>query len=274
MPFDTGSNTIHTAFHDEDSYRDLTLKLHSDLATIMEKYSFYVSYIRGYLQEKGVRAEELCSHLMTISAFSCSDQKPKLLSAHRHELERADDINLIFNLLAEKYASFMSYGIFQSILKKYQKKCDIPMEQEELKYPELLKAFLENHKASDFVEINPPLVKVCNTSTKLILKLDIELTSSLAKIDDLKAAVARIIGLKSAALQLLDIKEGCVLVTFILPTPVANFLFHGSTVLTKEQIEQFQTRSILGLKCNGVQFDFTKSDPSTDTDLSIKRFVF
>jgi hypothetical protein len=273
--FSAGSNTIQvdtTALLDSDTFQDLKQKLSGDVQEIIEQYTSYVSYIRESLQENGVSAKDLCSYLMTMSAFSHSDQKPTLLSAHRHELEKADDLNTIFNLLAAEYASFLSYDIFRTILRKYQKKCNIPDEQEELKYPKLLKAYLENHKVSEFVEINPLLKKYTATSTELVLKFDIKSTSTLAKLTDLKAAVARILGLKSATLRLLDIKEGCVLVSFLLPTPVATFVFHKSAVLTEEQKIQFQALPILRLECNDrVVFE---SNPATVTDLNIKRFDF
>jgi stage III sporulation protein SpoIIIAA len=62
---------------DEDSLQDLRLKLSSDVQQIIEQYSSYVSYIRECLQENGVSAKDLSSYLMTMSAFSRSEQKPK-----------------------------------------------------------------------------------------------------------------------------------------------------------------------------------------------------
>jgi hypothetical protein len=257
----TGSKA-DTALLDPDSLQDLRLTLSSDVQQIIKQYSSYVSYIRECLQENGVSAKDLSSYLMTMSAFSRSEQKPTLLSAHRHELEKADDLYTIFNLLAAEYASFLSYDIFQSILAKYQKKCNIPAGQEELMYPEHLKAYINKHRVSEFVEINPLLKRYTSTSTELVLKIDIESISTLAVLEKIKAAAAKILGLKSATLRLLNIEEGCVLVTYLIPTPIADFLFADDTVLSKQQEKQLRTMSVLRLECNGCIF--LENTPTTN----------
>ena len=82
-------------------------------------------------------------------------------------------------------------------------------------------------------------------------RCSIEQTSTLAK-----SSMAKILGINSAALSLRDIKEGCVVATFLLPTPVAEIIFNKCTEFTKEQVKQFKALSVLWLKCNGFLFDF------------------
>ena len=131
--------------------------------------------------------------------------------------------------------------------------------QEELKYPEYLKAYINKHKISEFVTINP-LLKKFTASTDLILKIDIESTSELGRIKNLKSAVADILGLKSAAIRLLDIKDGCVVVTFLIPTPLAEVIFNRETIFTEEQLAKLQALDILWLRCNGHTFELTCED--------------
>jgi hypothetical protein len=157
----------------------------------------------------------------------------------RHELEKADDLYTIFNLLAAEYASFLSYDIFQSILARYMKKCNIPMGQEELMYPEHLKAYIHKLRVSEFVEINPLLKKYTATSTELVLKIDTESISTLADLENIKAAIAKILGVKSATLRLVNVEEGCVLATYLIPKPIADSLFTDDTVFSKGREKNF-----------------------------------
>lgn len=213
----------------------------------MTKYSHYVRRIRLSLRDKGLTARELCSDLLSMSATDHAEQGPSLLSAHKDELRKATDLNDIFDFLVTEFASFLNYDIFQFMIDTYR----IDHGQEELKYPKYLNAYLQKHRVSEFLEINPLLKKHTAASTELILKIDIESTSRLAKLTKLKTAIAKILDLKSASLRLLDIKDGCIVVTFLLPTPVAEFLFNKHTVLTKQQEKQIQILPILRMECNG-----------------------
>ena len=238
---------------DSDTLDDLKEQLDAELDRIILLYSSYVSCIRESVKAKGVCASDLSSDLLTISAFNHTKKQRMLLSAHETELEDAADVNKIFNILAKEYASFVNYGIFRVIANKYE----VDHSQEELKYPDHLKDYLERHKVSEFIEINPLLKKYTATSTKLTLKIDIESTARLAKLERLKAVFAKIIGVKSAAMQLLDIKSGCVIVAYLIPTPVAELIFNKYTIFTEEQEVQMQNLSVLWLECNDCRFDFT-----------------
>ena len=155
-------------------------------------------------------------------------------------------------MLIKEYASFLNYEIFQLIVDKYQ----LDNGQEEFKYPDHLKAYVNEHKISEFVEINPLLKDFTDSSKEVILKIDIVATSRLAKIKNLGTKFAEILHVNPITLRLLDIKEGCVVVTFLIPTPVAKIVFNKYTTLTERQIQDFKTLAILWMKCNGCYFFF------------------
>lgn len=218
-----------------------------ELDKIIKRYASYVSCIRECLQAKEISPKALCSNLLSVSAFDHTQQKRMLLSAHEVELNKAVDLFDVFNILTREYASFLNYDIFQYILDKYQ----INHGQEELKYPEHLDAYVTKHKISEFIKINPLLKKFTATSEELVLKIDIESTSRLAKLTRLKPAIAKIVGLTTAALQLVDITDGCLVVTFLIPTPLAQLIFNEHIILTSEQIKHFQDLQVSWIKCNG-----------------------
>lgn len=99
---------------------------------------------------------------------------------------------------------------------------------------------------------------------KLILKYDIETSCNLAKVYNFKRRIAKILGLLPSALHILDIKDGCVVVTFLIPASVADDLFTPDTVFTSEQEEELRAESVLWLKCNGHTFHWGKRKPGKD----------
>ena len=196
---------------------------------------------------------DLCSDLMNLTAFNHTRKKRSLLSSHRTELHNATELNGIFDLIAIEYSSFLNYDVFRWIVDRHH----LDNGQEEFQYPQHLKAYLNSHKISEFVEINPLLKGFSDASKEMVLKVDIKLTSELAKLERLRAVVAKILRLKPAALRLLDVEEGCVVVTFLISSPVAEIIFSKHSVLTVEQVEEFRALNVLWLECNDRTFSFT-----------------
>ena len=237
---------------DADTRNDLDMQLDMELQNIVRLFGDYVDRIHDCLQAKGVTTRDLSFKLVKESAFNHSEQKRTLVSGHETELMNTENLQDILQLLYRHYASFLNYDIFQFIVEKYQ----LDSGQKELQYPEHLTTYIEKHKISEFVKINPHLKKTSDISIEMILKLDIESTSRLAKLKKIKSTIARILGIKSAALQLVDIEEGCVEVTFLIPTPVAELLFCEDSILTEEQKREFQALKVVWLKCNKCKFEF------------------
>jgi hypothetical protein len=247
---------------DPDTKADLRRQLNRELRNINMLYTIYVNCIRRSLKEKGVDPKDLCCDLMNFPAFNRSDQSLSLVSAHEAELEKAGDINKIFSILSREYASFLNYHIFDFILTQYQ----VDMGQDELKYPEHLTAYLKRHYVLEFVNINP-LLKKYSASKELFLKIDLASTSKLAKVIELRDAIAEILEVRSAAMRLLDIKDGCVVATFLIPTPVAKRVFNKYPFLTKEQQKALSELPILHIECNDYFFDFTAKDSDQSEDM-------
>lgn len=238
---------------------DLEFILQKNLKGIIKKYASYVDTLRSIVNEKGVTPEDLRSYLMSLPAFSASykGQKLSLLADKEAELEKCNTVTSIFTFLTTKCASFLNYEIFQSILEHYNVKVD----QERLKYQDHLDAYIKKHKIAEFIKINP-LLKTIKWSKELTLKFDIESTCRLAKVDELKQFLAEILDLNPSSLQIVDIQEGCITVTFMIPTSVADALFTPDTKLTSQQEEKFRAALVLWLKCNSCTFHFKESEES------------
>ena len=116
---------------------------------------------------------------------------------------------------------------------------------------------MEKHKIEEFVKINPKLEKLKDASKKINIKLGIKKTPSLGSLRKVKEAVANILGLKGSTLRLLSVKKGCVQVTLLVPSAIADVIFTSDTKLTSQQEHKFKEASVLWLKCSGFKFDFS-----------------
>ena len=250
---------------DPEVRADLEQQLEQNLNNITSHYLSFVHCVRTSITRKGISAENLRAYLLALPAFK-SDIKRELkffiMSEVKVEIQQATTVDDIFNVLNTKYATFMNYDIFQRMVDDF----GLNEGQAMLKYPKYLEDYIKMHKLSEFEEINPMLKKVECGSKKMVLKFDIETTCNLSKLQDLTKAVANILGLRKSALRLLSIEKGCVIATFLIPAPVADFLFSSGEIFPAGKIEEFQAQSLLWLECNGFKYDFNKpNDRSKDT---------
>ena len=259
----------------DDSEPDLSPEIHNDLKqqlkhnykTIRFQYSSYINCIRTSLEKKGVTVKNLSFYLLTLPAFDCTcdiddeDEDFKLMSQRKEEVEGAGDITDIIKIINSEYASFLEYDIFQGIVEEYK----LDQNLEPLQYPEHLKAYIQMHKLSEFVERNPALEKY-SSAKELILKFDIKLSAcKLATLLDLKNSIASILGLKPSALRLLTVREGCLVVKFLIPEFIAKKIFTEDKRFTLKEAQDFQHLSLLWLKCGNFEFPFRLLTDTTIT---------
>ena len=251
------SSQVSISSLDPDICMDLEQQLQDNLEQITTRYASYVDYILTSIKAKNISVSDFRSYLLSLTAFrpGCKEQC-KLLSGMKAELDEADTINKIFDLVNCKCASFFDTKIFERLVIRFGIK-----DTENtgiLNYPEHLKAYINMHKISEFIAINPALKKHSTGSAKISFKFDIELTSKLAKVTNLQAAVAKILGLKASTLQLLSIEKGCITVTFYIPAEAADIIFGQKKQFTPKDIVDFQALSVSWLECNGHIFEFSK----------------
>lgn len=243
---------------------DMELKLEKNLKDIVKEYADYVDCLRARIEEQKISLDNLRTFLLAIPALSCHSRGTTLtaLSDEEAELRNKKTINEIFNFLLARYASFLNYEVFEDI-REY---CEIIVDREELNYPKHLSLFLRNHEISAFEKINPYLKK-CDV---LEVKFDVEKTCQLAKVSELKKFVAKALDLNPSALRIVDVAEGCIVVTFLIPTAVAKTLF---AKLSLKQEDLLRESSVRWLKCNGRTFDIPKRRQNKESHSVAKGIV-
>ena len=245
---------------DSDTKANLEQQLNYNLKIIQDKYANYVDCILTSVEESGVSAERFGAYLLNLPAFN-TNRDGIILADLKDEIENADSVIKIFNILSTKHASFLDFHIFESIYNKYGRN----KKYEDLAYKEHLREYIKKHKIGELVKINPKLARFNNNSTKIKIVFGIDKTRNLNDLKQLKEAVANILDLNVASLRIYRIKNGSVHVTLLVPTSIADAIFSKDMVFSSKQIHQFRAAMVITLECNGYSFDFREQSLQDST---------
>lgn len=86
---------------------------------IMTRYASFVSCLCDSIEEAGVTVPRLRTFILNLPAFKEHHGELKVFGEIDCEIKKACKINDIFDVLSSKYASYLNYEIFQSILEKF-----------------------------------------------------------------------------------------------------------------------------------------------------------
>ena len=257
---------------DEKINLDLQHQLRNNWKKIGKQYASYTLCICTSLQEKGISTKNLTTFLLKIPALkNASDEEQyRLLTGLRMELREAADINDIIDLLDERCASVLDYDIFQSIVDEFKLDHNNTDEnKEKLNYPKHLKEFIEKHKLSEFIKINPELSRYTSNSEEVCLTFDINLSKyRLKNVAELKSTIADILKIQPSSLRLFRIEDGCVKMTFLLPSSVAHYIFPSDKKFSGEQIRGFLALKTQWLTCCNFSFNFRQVNLKDEDQLN------
>ena len=217
---------------------DVAQKLRRDHKSIGFKYASYVRCIRKLLQEKQVSTKDLYSFLQSLPF-----EYDQSVAEGLRQAKTPEDIFITL----QSYYSFWDYEIFQSLIEEY----NLDKRNKTLQYPKHFKSYTQKLKVSEFIAINPSLAKheaKSKDSTKLNLKFDIDIIQcSLDRVNELKEVVANAMDVKASTLRLLSIQEGCMDVSFLVPSPIADSLDWKQI---SERSKELRDAGVLSITCN------------------------
>ena len=238
--------TVEAVQIDPILHKDLVYKLKASRDEIRTRYASFRSGVCDLIIEKGVAVRRLLFFLRRLPELKECAQKFKLLP-------KEPDIYDLFELIDDEFASYLHYEVFQTILIQYsspsERECD------KLRYSNHLKFYIKQLNIKEFVKLNPKLEELSATSKKLCLKIDMDETTKITQIKDLESSIAGILGLGliPSDLKLIDVKEGCLILTFLIPAAIADNIFAKN--ITADQIEMFRLLSILWIKCGDIKVE-------------------
>ena len=260
MIYNVGHNIDSLSGADRDSLKQ---QLRANLMMIYTAYSDYTDCVAVSLVKKKVDIHRLKSFSLNLYV-GYDEHNLKLLSSKPGAVHEFKQLENVYDVISElsNFASFLNFNVFEQIINKFE----IDKTQEELKYPEKLRQYVEKHTVSEFMEIHPVLNRYTDDTKKLVIILDVkQITDSISEMLDIGQALAHIMKLDQCQLLIHNIGGGSVTVTFLIPAFVADYMFSGQKecIFSQEQIEELRKISIKMLKCNGYEFDLTSPSGKT-----------
>ena len=219
----------HVSGLDPKVRMDLQYQLEEHRDKITTQFAAYVSKIYGRIKANQIDLNEIIHFL-----------KNKLDS----DLEGANSLDDIFGLLWKRNQTsfnFLNYRIYESLRDTF-----IPEERDKaFNLPDYLKDYANKHRLSEFLEINPKLKEIINTSNNILqIKFNTQESDKLINVLELQQSLAPLLEVKPSALQILNIEQGCVIVTFLIPPRVAEVAFQHVREFTPEQLSRLSVKWI------------------------------
>ena len=215
--------------------QNLEFKIKMDLDKLQKSFATLQTAIRRSLKEREVSTQDVIAHVI---GFGVSDE-------HKKELMALNSVDRVFITLTD-YWSFLDCDLLENIVENYG--CDSDQERIE-KYQEELTSFCKR-RISEVPNKNL-ILSSDQTHEQMVVKLNIS-DPRLTIIKDLKIKICKVLSIEPWSLQIMEVKEGCVLVTFLIPIQISKCLFSKS--LTEAQREDLSNLSVLTLTCSNYGF--------------------
>ena len=227
---------------------DLRQRLEHKLRQILIQFHDYKLYIQKYLEVKPVDIVDFCDSIRGIPVYDCSGTKFTLVSSQL--LTNVQDYSKVFDTLG-KFTSFLNYDLFEYVIEKYKIE-----RKEALEYPDHLDKYINGIKITEFNIIKPIETNITDETKQLIIIMPCNSTCHLANVRNLRKHVANVMNLDRSGVLIYDIGVGSVVVTFLIPTSVAEFIFTEDHYFTPQLVKCFESLHIQQLKCNGRIYHF------------------
>ena len=208
-----------------------------------------VSTARRSLIRQNILPEDLVAELLSLDALdpvlNKTEMPTPVFRECQKELQEAKSINTIFSTI-KHYFSFFNYKIIEHILVVFGTNDD---QEEVQKYKETLERYCKRR-----VFECPPHIYGSRSESGhacLVVKKDAVLNHfSMNQLGVFHYKLCRILQVTEHTLQLLSVEEGCLQLTFQIP----SFLQHLIFPLSEDQEKSLKVEGVLRLMCGDFQF--------------------
>ena len=230
---------------------ELEATLDDDVRKMKRQFGYLVTKTRDSVEER-VSVGNFATSILALGAYEPAPEQrdQSLLDEHRQEITRAESISEIFNILSP-YWNYLNHEILEYIIELYGTSDDYKRMKS---YDEELQNFckrrifelpLPESGSSNGNALNPKQKKF---SVKINVFEDITCNELLR----IRKRIAKILHVKLATLIINRVDAGCVQLTFLIPTFVAEKIFP----LSDEQTSALhKDASVIRLECGDYVFE-------------------
>lgn len=182
-----------------------------------------------------------------------------IMKPRTDELTKAESLEQIFYTVVDQACSWFDYEIIKDMINYYGHSNDKSRLE---KYEEEFKKYARERlpKGKKHIEVGNGARKGCK---QLVIKIDKEWEDiNFSDLDKLCGSFASILHVRRRDLYLADIREGCIMMTLMIPEEIAIMVFPTKRCLTLSQIQSFKDRGVISLKCGKFCWRAAASVPS------------
>ena len=204
---------------------------------IQKHFGDFITDVCCSFKKRKVNIEMLTLYLQ--SSFPVMKPRSK-------ELNEATSMEQVFKIVVDQACSWFDYQVILSIIEKFGDSSDKDRAQE---YEKEFKEYAERRlpKEERHIEIGNG-AKV--GTRQLVVKVDKEWAEvNFNELDKLRGSFASILGVRRRELYLTDVREGCIMMTFMIQEELASKLFPTKSCLTAKQIHSLKSESVIFVKC-------------------------
>ena len=183
-----------------------------------------------------------------------------VMKPRMEELTKATHFEHFFRIIVDQACSWFDYGIIKDLILLFctnAKKC---LNQ----YEACFKKYAEQRlpKGLKHIEIGSGARK---GGKQLVIKIDREWEEvTFSDLNKLRGTFASILDIRRSDLYLADIREGCIMMTFMITEELAGRLFPSRTCLTYSQVKSLKDEGVLSVKCGSLSWRAAASNSISD----------
>lgn len=228
------ANEVGFPTEEEDDYEDYEI----ETKRIQKSFGrFVMDTCNSFKKSENVTAQNLALFIRT----SFPVMKPRT-----DELIKVECLERIFNTVVDQACSWFDYEIIKDMIDYFGDHSDKSRLE---KYEEEFKKYARERlpKGKKHIEVSNGARKGCK---QLVIKIDKEWEDiNFSDLEKLCGSFASILGIRRRDLYLADIREGCIMLTLMIPEEIAAVVFPTKRCLTPSQIQSFKDRGVISLKC-------------------------
>ena len=169
-----------------------------------------------------------------------------LMKTRAEDLNQAMCLDEVFKIVVDQACSWFDYEIIKDIIQRFgdstAKRCITEYEAHFKKYAEQ-----RLPKGMKHIEVGTVARR---GGKQLVIKIDREWEEvTFSDLNKLRGTFASILGVRRKDLYLADIREGCIMLTFMIPQELAGRLFPSRSCLTSSQIKSLKDEGVISLMC-------------------------
>ena len=230
---------------------ELKAMLDDDVREMKRQFGFLVTKTRDSVEER-IPVGKYATSILALGAYEPvpEERNKSLLNEHREEIKMAKSTSEIFNVLSA-YWNYLNYEILEDTIELYGTSDDKKRLE---RYNECLQRFCKRR----IFELSLPESSSSSGNTlsskqkKLAVKLNVCEDITCNELLRIRSRIAKILHVKLTTLIIDGVDAGCVQLTLLVPTFVAQEIFP----LSNEQISALhKDASVIRLECGDYVFE-------------------